>query len=260
MNIAILYICTGAYDVLWKEFFESYEEYFLPQSRKEYYVFTDAEYLYGEEFCERVHKVHQEKLGWPYDTLMRFHMFDSIEEELISKDYIFFMNANCKCIDFVFEKDFLPIEKDILVVQHPGFYNKKPKQFTYDRNPKSTAYIPMGQGEYYVCGGINGGKADAYLKLVKELKNNTDEDIKNNVMAKWHDESHINRYVFEHDNWQLLSPAYWYPEGWNLPYDIKIMVRDKNKYFDTIGMKNNVIKAFIKKCHRFILHVSENKK
>ena len=82
MKIAILYICTGKYDIFWKEFFESYEELFLPNSEKEYFVFTDAEELYAEKNCERIHRIYQEQLGWPKDTLMRFHMFDTISEQL----------------------------------------------------------------------------------------------------------------------------------------------------------------------------------
>lgn len=236
-KVAILYICTGKYDVFWKEFYESYEEMFLPNSRKEYFVFTDAEELYEEDNCERIHRIYQKQLGWPDDTLMRYHMFDSISEQLEKFDYVYFMNANCKCVDLISEEEFLPKEKDILVVQHPGEYNKKPRWYSYDRNPESTAYIPKGEGQYYICGGINGGKAEAYLQLVKELKRNIDIDKSKGVVAKWHDESHINRYILEHDNWVMLSPSYCYAEGWNIPYEPKIMVREKSKYFDANAMK-----------------------
>lgn len=236
-KIAILYICTGKYDVLWKEFFESYEANFLQNSMKEYFVFTDAEQLFGERDCRRIHKIYQKQLGWPDDTLMRFHMFDTISEQLKNFDYIYFMNANCKCVAPISEEEFLPKEKDILVVQHPGEYNKKPQRYSYDRNPKSTAYIPKGEGKYYIFGAVNGGKAEAYLNLIKELKKNIDTDKSNNVIAKWHDESHINRYIIEHDNWLMLSPSYGYPEGWNIPFEPKILVREKSNYFDANAMK-----------------------
>jgi hypothetical protein len=246
MKIAILYICTGKYDVFWKEFFESYEEYFLPNSQKEYFVFTDAETLYAENECNGIHKIYQKQLGWPDDTLMRFHMFDSISEQLEKFDFIYFMNANCKCVTTITEEEFLPKDKDIVVVQHPGYYNKNPKDFVYDRNPKSTAYIPKNQGQYYICGGINGGKSQAYLKLIKELKNNIDIDKSNGVIAKWHDESHINRYILNHDNWEIKSPEYCCAEGWELPFKPRILVREKSKYFDSFTMKNGKL-AYIKR-------------
>lgn len=258
-RVALLYICTGKYDVFWKDFFISYERNFLPNSQKEYFVFTDAKILYGEEVCKRIHRIYQRQLGWPQDTLMRYHMFDSISEELQQFDYIFFMNANCECVSVITEDEFLPVEKDILVVQHPGAYNKRPSKFTYDNNPKSTAYIPKGKGQYYVCGGINGGKTQAYLKLIKQLKRNIDTDMSNQIIAKWHDESHINHYVFEHNNWIMLSPAYCYAEGWKLPFEPKILVREKANYFDVAQVKHGKLYAFfrqiINKVKRIVLGI-----
>ena len=249
-KVAILYICTGKYDVFWREFFDSYEDKFLLNSYKEYFVFTDAVTLYKEGECSRIHKIYQQKLGWPYDTLMRYHMFETISEELKKFDYIYFMNSNCKCVSLITEEEFLPTDKDILVVQHPGEYNKKPARYSYDRNPSSTAYIPKGKGRYYVCGGINGGKAWAYLELIKELKNNIQSDLDNGVIAKWHDESHINHYILEHDNWMMLSPSYCYAEDWNLPFEPKILVREKSKYIDANAAKFGKVMSFLRRCAR----------
>lgn len=252
-RIAILYICTGKYDIFWQEFFESYEENFLPDSEKEYFVFTDADFLFGEDQCSRIHKIYQERLGWPYDTLMRYNMFYSIKEQIISFDYTFFMNANCKCVSVITEEEFLPKSKDILVVQHPGEYNKKPIKYSYDRNPQSTAYIPRGEGRFYICGGINGGKTDAYLKLVEELKRNIEIDMGKNVIAKWHDESHINHYIYVHDNWEMLSPSYCYAEDWNLPFEPKILVREKSRYIDANAMKFGKVASIFRKIVRKLI-------
>ena len=75
-KIAIFYICTGKYNVLWKEFFLSSEEFFLPEFHKEYFVFTDAKSLEYEEENKNIHRIKQEKLPWPYPTLYRFKMFN----------------------------------------------------------------------------------------------------------------------------------------------------------------------------------------
>ena len=80
-NIAILYICTGKYDIFWEDFYKTSEKYFLNNSEKHYFVFTDAQSIYDEN-CDRVHKIYQKTLGWPYNTLMRFNMFKGIEEKL----------------------------------------------------------------------------------------------------------------------------------------------------------------------------------
>lgn len=235
-TIAILYICTGEYRVFWKRFYLSFEKRFLKDCSKDYFVFTDATDLYRAE-AENVHIIHQEQLGWPDDTLMRFHMFWRIREELKAFDYLFFFNANCYCRRKIDKKEFLPEKEGILFVQHPGMYNKTPEEFTYERNEASLAYIPMGEGNVYICGGVNGGKSQEFLAVIEELKKRIDEDKKQGIIAVYHDESHINKYAYENPGYKLLPPSYCYPEGWKMPFKKKIMVLEKSKYFNVMGLK-----------------------
>lgn len=237
-KVAILYICTGKYVVFWKDFFDSYEKFFLPHSEKHYYVFTDADKIYREQECERIHKIYQQPLDWPDSTLMRFHIFLGIREELQQYDYIFFMNANCQAMDTITEEEFLPGDKELLVVPHLAFWGKTNMEYTYDRNPKSTAYIPKGEGRYYICGGVNGGKTQAFLTLMEELRRNIDVDKKNGQLALWHDESHINRYIIGRDDYRILTPAYCYPEGKESEFPMKILIRDKSKWIPVDSIKN----------------------
>ena len=58
-----------------------------------------------------------------------------------------------------------------------------------------------------------------------------DQDDKNGIVAVWHDESHLNRYLsetFALDQLKTLTPSYCYPESWNLPFKKKILALDKN--------------------------------
>lgn len=234
-TVAVLYICTGEYFVFWKEFYESYEKFFLKECKKTYFVFTDYEKSYFD--VPNVEVIYQKKLGWPYDTLMRFEIFNRVESRLKEFDYIFFMNANMKCVTDITVEEFLPIKEELLFVQHPAFYNKNRRQFTYEKNSESKAYIGKREGSCYICGGVNGGKSDAYIKLIQTLKSNIEKDLENNIVAVWHDESHINRYMIDHDDYKILGPSYCYPEGWSLPFSPKILVRDKAKYIDVGKIK-----------------------
>ena len=144
----------------------------------------------------RVHKIYQETLGWPHNTLMRFNMFKRIEKELENFDYIFFLNANMLFVDYVGE-EILPETEGLLVARHPAFYDKEVDEFPYDRNEKSLAYIPYGEGEVYVQGAFNGGRSADFLKLINELDRNTNLDLENDVIALWHDESQLNRYIID---------------------------------------------------------------
>lgn len=64
-KIAILYVCTGEYVIFWKDFFTSCEKYFIPEMRKEYYVFTDSDAIEFENENTHIHKIFQKNLGWP---------------------------------------------------------------------------------------------------------------------------------------------------------------------------------------------------
>ena len=237
-TVALLYLCMGKYRVFWKDFYLSSERYFLPECEKFYYVFTDAPRIFGEE-DRHVRRIPQEDLGWPDNTLLRFHLFDSQREALGRYDYLFFLNANCLFVAEIPARDFLPEEEELLLVEHPIFYDKPPDAFSYERDPASRACIPLGEGRHYVSGGVNGGKAAAYLAMAAELKARIDQDKANGIVALWHDESHLNRYAYEHGNYRLLSPGYFYPEGWDGPFPPRILAREKTIYFNVDKLKGH---------------------
>lgn len=100
------------------------------------------------------------------------------------------------------------------MVQHPGFYEKSRKDFTYETNDKSLAYIPADEGEVYVMGGLNAGLAENYLELIDELGRRIEIDKTNDVIALWHDESHLNRYAIDFESSvKILDSSYGYPRG-----------------------------------------------
>jgi hypothetical protein len=227
MHVAILYICTGKYSIFWKDFFLKAEKYFLPAAQKEYFVFTDAAHLYADKKI-RVHKIYQEKLGWPFDTLKRFEMFLKVEHELEKFEYLFFFNANMRFVDVVDETILPTKEEGLLAVIHPSLYNASPTDFTFETNPVSTAYIEPGTATHYLMGSLNGGITNNYLQLIKECNNNIEEDLRKDIIAAWHDESHLNKYLFG-KKIKMLGPEYAYPQDSQLPFKPKIMLLDKAK-------------------------------
>ena len=63
-------------------------------------------------------------------------------------------------------------------------------------------------GRDYVCGGINGGERDAYLKFCHTLQKRIRQDKDRGIIALWHDESHINWYAFTHPHYRLLDASF----------------------------------------------------
>ncbi len=237
---ALLYIATGEYFLFWEDYFHSCEKYLLKNHEKHYYVFTDCENIYGEQECDRIHKIRIDAMPWPLITLLRFHIFLRVEHELERFDYLYFMNANLQCVDEISEEQIVPInEEELVVAQHPGFYKNESRFVaSYDRNPKSTAYVPYNAKGDAVIGALIGGTAEGFLKMSRELRKNIDIDLQNRVIAQWHDESHLNHYIILHKGaYKLLSPAYCYPEQLQLDYKPKIVMVLKQRKFDVDKFK-----------------------
>ena len=213
--VAVLYLCTGAYRVFWHDFYPNFKEHFLPDCERTFYVFTDAETIDYEDQPD-VRRIPQQALPWPYSTMQRFDAFLGQADRLAGYDYLFFANANLRCLRDVTAGKLLPDaarDQVLTVVCHLPYYGKNPIFHPYERRRKSRAGIPYNCGSWYVAGGLNGGQSAAYLDLCRELKARTDEDLSHGVIARFHDESQLNRLVAEQPGrFRILGPEYCTPE------------------------------------------------
>ena len=248
-KIGILYICTGDYVVFWEDFYESFKKNFCTSSELHFFVFSDRNMDFSGK--ENVHFYKTGHQPWPLVTLMRFHTFLSAEQDLKACDFLFFFNSNMKCVQKVDEKEVLPDESERLVfVRHPGYWKTNKIYVPYDRNPKSTAFIPYSRGSIYVIGAVEGGRTADFLEMCRTLKGNIETDLKSNVIARWHDESHVNHYIHTLKKYRLLSPSYCYPVGFDLPVENKIAGVSKQDKFDVKHFKNAEIrKSFFQKIY-----------
>jgi len=224
-SIGILYICTGPYVLFWEDFYKSFQKNFLVDYEKRYFVFTDAKEIYAQD-NQFVKNIKIEPQPWPLITLLRFSTFLKVEDELKKCDYLIFSNSNMVCDDVITSDEFLPREnfgETLSVTTHPGYDGKKKICFPYDRNKKSTAYIPWNCGTDYVIGAMFCGTSDAFIKMSKTLKKNIEEDLKKNVIAKWHDESQLNRYIIGKQGIRILPPQYCYPFDMDVKYVKKFL-------------------------------------
>lgn len=229
MKIGILYICTGKYSIFWKDFYLTCEKNFITEAEKHYFVFTDSPQIEFEKDNQNVHLIYQRNLGWPNNTLKRYEIFLKSEDKIMQMDYLFYLNANLLFLEEITAEEFLPRSDQKLVgCLHPGYYNKPVKKYPYEGNHRSKAYISKKDGKYYFAGGINGGITKDFITAIKTLRDNIEQDLNNQIIAKWHDESHWNWYLNTYSgSLKILSPAYLHPEGRNITFNIKILVRDK---------------------------------
>lgn len=236
MKVAIAFIGTSKYLNFLPQYYEKIRENFLPNTEKTFLVFTDGEGDYPEDI-----KVYsQEHLEWPYITLTRFEILNKAREEIAKHDWLVFLDADTLVVDKVLEEDFFS-DKPLFGVWHPCHnlgmppHNKLPGAF--ETNPLSLAYVDTEKElpTVYYQGCLWGGKVPEVLELIDELQDRTNKDLENNVIAVWHDESHLNKYFIENkDRVNTLGPEYAYPEVFAgyCDFDPKIvhLAKDNSKY------------------------------
>lgn len=222
MNIGLLLIATGKYDRFVPQLLESVDKYFFKEDTVNVYLFTDKNFKVNSGRL-RVYKIPVEHKPFPYSTLLRYRYFDQNKEYLKDNDYLFYSD-----VDMMFASE---VGREILgnltAVQHPGFYNGGWGSQNVDK--RSNAYLPRQKWKNYCAGGFQGGKSKYYLEACKILNQRINEDLTKDVMAEWHDESHWNWYLkTEARDVNVLSPAYCYPESWEMPFEKKLLALDKN--------------------------------
>ena len=107
---------------------------------------------------------------------------------------------------------------DRVATIHPGFLGKRG---TPETRKESLAYVSPQEEMTYFAGGFNGGTSENFLQMSRNVAKNINIDMENDIIAIWHDESHMNRYFIDNNPTNILSPSYCYPESWNLPYEKK---------------------------------------
>ena len=221
-NIGLLVVATGKYIRFVNPLIKSAEKYFCKNHKVTYFVFTD------ERSIPLPHTVYcfHPRLGWPFDTMNRYHAYFNHWDALKHQDYLFAIDADMRFVSDVGDE----ILGERVATLHPGFIGKRG---TYESSPASKACIAEDEGDYYFEGGFYGGSRDAFFHILTTNIQNIDDDLQRGVVALWHDESHWNRYCIDHPPTTILSPSYCYPESWRLNYRKKILALDK----DHAGMR-----------------------
>jgi hypothetical protein len=239
LRIGILYICVGEYHKFWQEFYLTSEKYFCPKIEKKYFIFTNFDFINASR---RIEVIRQDDFGWPLNTLYRYKMFLRIAGQLGECDYVIFFNANCRFIGAIDRAEFFGVDKDIVACVHPGFFDKEKCLYTYENRAASTAFVRS--AAFYFAGGLMGGKTLPFMYICREIEENINIDFDNGLLALWHDESHWNAYLNNNfqsilNRLQVLSPSYLYPENWDIPFEKKIVLREKSSIINLESVKHN---------------------
>ena len=225
MKICILTIATNKYIQFVGDLYNNIEENFLNGHEIQGLLFTEHDVETSENI--KVSKIEHEP--WPIPTLKRYNYFMQEKEYISQFDYCYYFDVDMSIVDKVGDE----VLGDLVATMHPyqSFYPKGDR--SYDRNPKSLAYVKLGdEGPNYYAGGFNGGKTEKFLEMSEVLANRVTKDLENDVIALWHDESQMNRYLIDNPPTVSLTPSYVFAEEQmenpSYPYEPKIVALKKD--------------------------------
>lgn len=223
-SVALTVFAVGRYlDAYLETFLNSSEHHFMLGLPVTYYVFTDMPekvptISLGPHRNLKVMKVDRHS-RWQDISMMRMKTITDIIESEIRHH---FTHVFCFDVDQTFVGRFgSEVLGDSVALLHAHYYHLPKNLFTYDRNPKSKAY--METGDFYYHAAVFGGTWKSVKAISKACYKSIMEDKENNVEALWHDESHLNRYFYVHKPSRLLSPEY----CWDLSIGYRTDIRVK---------------------------------
>jgi len=252
-NLGFLLVATGSYITYVADVINSIVKYFLPEHKKTFFIFTDKptelkilenknkiledtkKIIYGDGFTDYVITTIK-RTGFPGDTLYRYHYFLLQEHEILQRsDLLYYFDVDMEIVDIIKNEVIPDIREDkyFIGVRHPGFYMKEPFKNSYgsiETREESSAFVaPDMRKDIYIAGGFNGGLTQYYINMCKYITKNIDIDDSNNIIAVWHDESHLNKFMsHNYDNFNFLDASYCYPGKMNIKCNKKIVALDKN--------------------------------
>ena len=234
MRIAILYIALGRYDIFWPDFISSSRRYFCPNAERQWYVFTDSKAI---QPAPDITLLYQDFLGWPFSSLYRYHMFSRVRDAIAGSDYVVFFNANAAMLELITPAEFFGEHAAVELVagRHPAVHDPSGFLYPYECRPQSSAYVCHGNDYFQGC--INAGRGHVFASMVDELSAAIDRYLELGLVARWHDESHWNRYVLDRQaenlaSVRVLESNYLAPSDleWPLPQPPRILMRGKDAY------------------------------
>lgn len=238
-SIGIFGIFIGKYVKFYENYIQNINKMFIPSMKKIFFIVTDCNGL--PTFNLDVYFLNKSHIGWPYETLYRFKYFLDFDKKILRNcNYIFFLNANAHIEQPINMYDICGNDTMTFTLHH-GYINKLYDDCAFEKNKSSTAYIEYNKNRQYIAGGFFGGPTNMFIEMCNILNENIDTDEKNNHIAIWHDESHLNWYfnIYNQNDVKLLGIEYHIPEEYyNKFNNHKIIYLKKENILDGIDDKN----------------------
>lgn len=219
-------VATNIYFDYWKRMVISADERSNQSDRITFYVFTEQVQRI-DEFSDTLRNVEVRgyevgPYGWPDATILRYQIFSKNFSKM-KTNILMHLDADMILASNPWESvRRLVANEKICLIQHPGYWRSKGLQGVvfylmhpltalkdlymkislgglgaWETRPQSKAFVPRGSRKQYFCGATWFGPREVIREMLDELSYQVSDDRKINLIAKWHDESHLNEWAIE---------------------------------------------------------------
>ncbi|XP_058990873.1 alpha-1,3-galactosyltransferase 2 isoform X2 [Mustela lutreola] len=196
-------------------FLETAERHFMLGQRVVYYVFTERPAAVPRVALApgrrlRVERVARER-RWQDVSMQRMHTLHEALGGRLGREAHFVL---CMDVDQHFRGAFGPeVLAESVAQLHAWHYHWPRRLLPYERDARSAAALAPGDGDFYYHAAVFGGSVAALRGLTAHCARGLQRDRERGLEARWHDESHLNKFFWLHKPAKVLSPEFcWSPE------------------------------------------------
>ena len=112
---------------------------------------------------------------------------------LTNTDVVYYLDVDLRVVQHIRPFEVAPLKlRPLVAVRHM----LQDGRGTPESRPQSRAYMEPGAPRLcYFAGGLVGGRTEEFVEMAKAIRAAIDEDDGREVVAIWHDESHLNKYL-----------------------------------------------------------------
>ncbi|XP_007948659.1 alpha-1,3-galactosyltransferase 2 [Orycteropus afer afer] len=211
LTIGLTVFAVGRYlEKYLARFLETAEQHFMVGLRVVYYVFTERpsavpRVALGQGRQLRVERVDRER-RWQDVSMERMRRLHVALSGRLGREANFVF---CMDVDQHFSGAFGPEALAESVAQlHAWHYHWPQRLLPFERDARSAAALPFDQGDFYYHAAVFGGSVAALRRLTAHCAQAIRQDRARGVEARWHDESHLNKFFWLQKPAKVLSPEF----------------------------------------------------
>ncbi|XP_007979366.1 alpha-1,3-galactosyltransferase 2 [Chlorocebus sabaeus] len=216
LTIGLTVFAVGRYlEKYLERFLETAEQHFMAGQSVVYYVFTERpgavpRVALGPGRRLRVELVVRER-RWQDVSMARMRTLHAALGGRLGREAHFVF---CMDVDQHFSSTFGPEALAESVAQlHSWHYHWPRWLLPFERDAHSAAAMAQGEGDFYYHAAVFGGSVAALRDLTAHCARGLAWDRARGLEARWHDESHLNKFFWLHKPAKVLSPEFcWSPD------------------------------------------------